>query len=293
MPLTTQTAPASSGAERPRGLVPPHRRLRRRGPRSLSSLQRRHYTQTAWQSGAVDPVAAEPGCQYLTYEFAIYHINIRGWLSHAAELAGRIQILPNPPSIITLNETLLDASTHNITIPNFSLVSRRDRDSPGGGIATFAHTSIANQIAHVSNSPTAERSWHVLHTTTGPLLFCNWYRPPTYDLTAITDFETEWTSLSTHALNTLIIGDLNLHHAHWLNSPRTTPDGTYMFRFCRDNGFTQHTPAPTHAAGGILDLVITDISGDINVSIEPVININDHNPILCNLRMNTPTRMDY
>ena len=66
-----------------------------------------------------------------------------------------------------------------------------------------------------------------------------------------------------------------------------------MFRFCRDNGFTQHTPAPTHAAGGILDLVITDISADINVSIEPVININDHNPIICNLRINTPTHMDY
>ena len=194
------------------------------------------------------------------------------------------------PQSFLINETFLDASTATISLPNYQLISRRDRGSLRGGIALFAHTSIHHQLAYIHSSTTCERTWHILHTTSGPLLLCTWYRPPaSNDIHSINNFINELSTYSTHASHTIIIGDLNLHHAYWLQSPRTTPEASRMFNFCRDNGFTQYVNTPTHAAGNRLDLVISDLASGIRAHVEPIFHAGDHHPILCNVSISTPT----
>ena len=42
--------------------------------------------------------------------FSILHCNIRGFLSHRAELEGHLRLLPEAPALICINETFLDDS---------------------------------------------------------------------------------------------------------------------------------------------------------------------------------------
>ena len=107
-------------------------------------------------------------------EITILHMNIRGFLSHLAELEIYIDNLPNRPSIITLNETFLDKSVEHIQISGYLLVSRRDRtEREGGGIALFCLHKIFDLINHLSNSIEFERSWFTLHTDLDPILLCS------------------------------------------------------------------------------------------------------------------------
>ena len=122
-----------------------------------------------------------------SYNITILHCNIRGFLSHTTELEGRLTLLSYKPMIITLNETFLDESVKAITLSGYSLISRRDRDCHGGGIALFCLESIFDAITHLKDSEEYERSWHTLHSDLGPLLLCNWYRPPNPETASIDD----------------------------------------------------------------------------------------------------------
>ena len=69
----------------------------------------------------------------------------------------------------------------------------------------------------------------------------------------------EWRRLQGDFVGTIVVGDLNLHHVHWLrHSTHISVEGTTLFRFCSDNGFRQCVTEPTRGEN-ILDLVLTDL----------------------------------
>ena len=74
-------------------------------------------------------------------------------------------------------ESWLDLFTKKLPIAGYTDVSRRDRADTfnRGGIILYAR-DFHNCIVHLKDSDTAERSWHTVHTSIGPVLFCLWYR---------------------------------------------------------------------------------------------------------------------
>ena len=123
------------------------RRTRRRGPRSMESrlsrsqaLQRRIHCEgdLLCQSRSISPYSFD--------SFIIDLINIRGFVSHAAELNGHLK-LNCYAQVFAINNTFLDKSLKIVSIPDFTLVSRRDRsDGAGGGRWVFADYNIASYI---------------------------------------------------------------------------------------------------------------------------------------------------
>ena len=107
------------------------------------------------------------------------HINLRGFVKHKTELEYQLANA-NSPDIVGISESFLDRFIPSISLSGYVFVSRLDhRDGRDkGGIAMFAKSGIADRIVHLADSDTFERSWHILHTSQGPILICLWYRPP-------------------------------------------------------------------------------------------------------------------
>ena len=57
----------------------------------------------------------------------------------------------------------------------------------------------------------------------------------------------------------LFVGDLNFHHQEWLGFTTTNHHGVAAFDFATVSGCDQLVVGPTHACGGILDLLMTDV----------------------------------
>ena len=91
----------------------------------------------------------------------------------------------------------------------------------------------------------------------------------------------------------LSVGDLNGHHQEWLGSATTNRHSAAAFDFATVSGCDQLVVGPTHACGGTLDLLMTDVPdlGRVSVvapkgnsdqsSLSAVISIAQAVPNLC------------
>ena len=57
----------------------------------------------------------------------------------------------------------------------------------------------------------------------------------------------------------LFVGDLNDHHQEWLGSTSTNHHGVVAFDSSTVSGCNELIVGPTHAFGGTLDLMMTDV----------------------------------
>ena len=73
----------------------------------------------------------------------------------------------------------------------------------------------------------------------------------------------------------LFVGDLNCHHQEWFGSATTNRHGVAAFDFATVSGCDQFVVGLTHARGGTLDLLMTDIPDLVRVSVvAPIGNSN-------------------
>ena len=77
----------------------------------------------------------------------------------------------------------------------------------------------------------------------------------------------------------LFEGDLILLHQEWLGSTTTNRYGVAAFDFATLSGCDQLVVGPTHARGGTLDLLTTDVPDLIRVSVEAPICNSDHSSL--------------
>ena len=260
-------------------------RLRRRGPRSFDAIARRSRRLPAENSLHAKGSGLRNSRLPLPSEtFRILHINSRGFVSHQIELEAYIDSLPAKPGIICLNETFLDKAVQSPTLEGYVVIARKDRDSFGGGVLVFIQKTLASLAATVLISEKAERVWIILHTDQGPVLLCVWYRPPGRECNFLEALEEEWRELAHLAIGTLIVGDLNVHHLHWLKfSSHTSPAGSGLFRFCAEHGFAQYVKKPTRDKH-LLDLVISDMHSYLKAEVLP--EFSDHNGVLVTMSLN-------
>ena len=64
----------------------------------------------------------------------------------------------------------------------------------------------------------------------------------------------------------LFVGDLNGHNHEWLDSTTTNCHGVAAFDFATVSGCDQLVVGPTHARGGTLDLLMTDVPDLVRVA---------------------------
>ena len=278
-------------------------RPRRRGPRSEAAALRRSRGCTRSISsfslrrrvGDTEPEAPRlvdvQDAQFSS--FTIDHINIRGWRSHNAELAGHVR-LHGAPHIIAVNESHLDRSVlePGPEFAGYVRVARLDRRDgrTKGGILAYVRSDVEQRVTFLQHARdlTHERSWFTIHGDIGPVLLCIWYRPPSPgETSSIHGFIDEWQSLRDSCVGTIVVGDLNVHHKHLLKrSASVSVEGSLLYRFCCDNGFRQVVKEQTHEDGNILDLVLTDLSELERVEILP--RISDHNVVRCFANLAVP-----
>ena len=125
------------------------------------------------------------------WQLDVVHCNIRGWLTHNAELAAHLRILQPRPLLVCVNESFLDQSVQEITLEGYSLVGRRDRADgrAGGGVLLFALIAYRQSVTLTRVSETAERLWCVVRSDWGPVSVCARCRPPAPgDTTSIETF---------------------------------------------------------------------------------------------------------
>ena len=74
----------------------------------------------------------------------------------------------------------------------------------------------------------------------------------------------------------LFVGDMNGHHQEWLGSTTTNRHEVAAIDFATVSGCDQLVVGPTHARGGTLDLLMTDIPDLLRVAVVALIGNSDH-----------------
>ena len=201
-------------------------RSHRRGKRSYEAQAarnlRKHPSNSPDASALADNLAERSNSEVPDQSLIIWHINIQGLRSHAAELAGRIRLATEIPHILCVNETLLDHIVGTVEIEGHEIIARWDRSYERGGVCIYASCKIAQKVIHLSNSKDAERAWCMVHTDHGPFLLGAKYRPPNAEVASIESCEREHNALAEQVLGSLLVGDLNVHHIPWLGHSRET-----------------------------------------------------------------------
>ena len=203
-----------------------------------------------------------------------------------AELSVHLEL--HQPDILGITESWLDASTPYLAIPNYSLISRRDR--PGHVAGTMNHGGIllysrngGIMVTHLEDSNVAERSWHAIHTNVGPILFGLWYRPPGAPREHTSSLQLELDKLSGQAIGVYVIGDMNIHHKKWLrHSAGNTAEGQELQDICTQYNLVEKVQAPTRGQH-LLDLVLTSMPDHTTAKLLP--QIADHNGVLIQTRV--------
>ena len=77
----------------------------------------------------------------------------------------------------------------------------------------------------------------------------------------------------------LFVGELNGHHQEWLGSTTTNHHGVAAFNFATDSGCAQLVVCTTHARGGTLDLLMTDVPDLVRVAVVALIGNSDHSSL--------------
>ena len=77
----------------------------------------------------------------------------------------------------------------------------------------------------------------------------------------------------------LFVGDLNGHHQEWLGSTVTNRHGVAAFDFATVSGCVEFVVGPTHARGGTLYLLMTDVPDLVWDSVAAPIGNSDHSSL--------------
>ena len=77
----------------------------------------------------------------------------------------------------------------------------------------------------------------------------------------------------------LFVGDLNGHHQEWSDSTTTNRHGVAAYDYVTVSCCVQLVVDPTHARGGTLDVLMTDVSDLVRVAVVAPIGNIDHSSL--------------
>ena len=198
----------------------------------------------------------------------ILFANIQCLLAHLhfAELCRQLDL--QRPHVVCIQETWLNTSIKEVSVPGYEVVSRRDRHEGEnrGGILTLRRDDF-NCLVHIADTADEERSWHFLKLGVDTILPANWYRPGASVFDGFSRLHAEMTEYFTQVSGVVIVGDLNIHHKKWLrHSSENTTVGAELKAFCDFHGLFQVVKDPTRNQY-LLDLAISDVTGSFRTCV--------------------------
>ena len=75
------------------------------------------------------------------------------------------------------------------------------------------------------------------------------------------------------------VGYLNGHHQEWLGSMTTNSHGVAAFDLATVSGYDKLVVGPTHACGGTIDLLMTDVPDLVRITVIALIGNSDHSSL--------------
>ena len=186
------------------------------------------------------------------------------------------------PDIAVITETKLTQekiSPSDLAFPGYAEPIRKDRTAQGGGVAVWIKSSLAFRHMDYMNCGDNEVIWVSLQTAPGKsIAVCCVYRPGSCsdtDIQLMDYLDRSIDSARQSNSHILITGDFNVHNKDWLGSSRTTKAGEACEDFCYINGLEQHVHEPTRGSN-ILDLIMSDLPGQVSVTTHPPLGKSDH-----------------
>ena len=141
----------------------PGPRQRQRGPRALDAMARRRARNTAEVDFVEQDIFDEHVC--------ILHLNIQGFMSHAAKLTIVVRNILKKPTNMCLNETFLTSAIGEVFLEGYTTVARRDRaDQWEGGVLIFAMCEFWSRVSLLETLTSVERIWAMIYSNRGPYL---------------------------------------------------------------------------------------------------------------------------
>ena len=143
-----------------------------------------------------------------------------------------------------------------------TLILRDDRADgrKGGGVSVFALDTLAHEVTHLGDSTVAERSWVIVHSDHRHHVIGCWYRRPAPgEIDLIRSLKEELQTHAAKAVESVLLGDLNVYHRRWLKFFNTNSwEGGVLCSTCKEIGLTQLIREPTREEH-LLDLVLSSV----------------------------------
>ena len=235
-------------------------------------------------------VEKNPGpLNYKLKKISICHSNVRGL--NESKLRSIATSLCEF-DIITLSETFLSsASNHDLLLPGYHPIVRRDRGSFGGGVAVFIRENIVyKRLSDFEIYNDLENIWLEINTLEGKILVSIVYRPPNNNMFwDLLDANIEYVKSISNSHYMMLIGDMN--------SDFSTPNGKRLLEVCSLQNLTYHITEPTRITGSsssCLDQILTNFPNFVSsTSVDMPVSTNDHCTIGIQLKFDHPKEVPY
>jgi hypothetical protein len=200
-------------------------------------------------------------------------------------------ILDKQADIFLLTETWLSPDSpssvlNQLTPPGYAIQHVARPSGRGGGIAAIFRSSFSVSIIKTHVFSSFEHLFLRLTCSCKTYLFLTLYRPPSLSKSDfMSDFAVLLEDLASSPSALIVMGDFNLY--------LDQPDDHYTSAFSSlldTFDFKQHITTPTHSAGHILDLLITQSTTPISEFGTTELFLSDHSTVFCQLPVPLYTR---
>ena len=171
-------------------------------------------------------------------------------------------VYSHSPDIIGITEAWLsDKIFNNEILPSNYTIIRKDRDTRGGGVMFAVKSSKSYQVLQ---SPISLELLTISIGSNIHTVYCLAYLPPNSSDEYKQEFLNYIDTFKDLTDNLILMGDFNLGDINWDSLCGQSP---VSLKFCDvifNLNLVQMIDVPTHTAGNILDLVLTNVPDNIS-----------------------------
>ena len=221
----------------------------------------------------------------------ILYSNIRGLYGNLRELS----IASTKFDLICCSETLVSDRRHisELLLPNFNKPLLLLRNSLPRAQGLCIYTRAGFSAARFNKYECGCHEFMVVRVCSrfNNFYIFSMYRNPNSDDSIYECLLNSYISIQEEDRKACFIfmGDLNAHHRNWLNSVSpTNQHGIAALDFSDTTGCEQVVTGATHTSGNLLDLLLTDVGGVVEVQTTAPVGSSDHRGLACKIQLDFP-----
>ena len=235
-------------------------------------------------------VETNPGPDY-PKSCRLLYCNIRGLYGNLNDLT----VASSKYDIICCSETLVSDRRHvsELLLPNFNKPSLLLRNSIERAQGLCIYTRTGFNAFRCSKYECGCHEFMVVRVCSrfNNFYIFSAYRNPNADDSIYDCLLQAYISIQEEDRKSsfIFVGDFNAHHREWLNSVSPTDrHGVSALDFSDTIGCEQLVIGSTHVSGNLLDLLLTDVSGVVQVETIAPLGTSDHRGLSCKVQLSFP-----